>query len=87
MTSHNGSVLEQGREGDALERALRQIGIRADVEVRDRLAVVVPSSGADIERLADDATRRQAVALAKREGFTHLALEIRPAARAPLSRD
>lgn len=72
--------------GDALARALREIGVVVEVEPRDRLAVLVPMSGIDVASLADDGVRRQAVALAKREGFTHVALEIRPV-RAPISRD
>ena len=85
MTEHNETPPRVSP--DSLARALRTLGVHADVEARDRLAVVIPSSGVAVERLAHDATRRQAVALAKREGFTHLALEIRPLARAPLSRD
>jgi hypothetical protein len=77
----------QSKEAHALAAALEAIGVRADVEVRDRLAILLPVSGSDIAALTDDDTRRQAVALAKREGFTHLTLEIRPAARASLPRD
>jgi hypothetical protein len=66
----------------ALEHALAAAGLPCAVEGRDRLAVLVadpPVAAA----LAGAAAREQAVRLAAAHGFTHLALELRPAADAP----
>lgn len=82
MTADQGT-----RQAEELRAALQALGVRAEVEVRERLALVVPESGADVSALCDEETRRQAVAAAKREGFTNLALEIRSATRATLPRD
>ena len=72
---------------DALEAALRQLGIRCTVEGRDRLAVLV----ADDESAALDAARlrRDALRLTRAHGFTNLALDVgaMPADHAPLHRD
>jgi len=75
------------RPAEELRSALKALGVHAHVEVRERLALVVPERGADVSALFDEETRRQAVAAAKREGFTNLALEIRSATRATLPRD
>jgi hypothetical protein len=58
----------------SLEAALGRIGIGGRIEARERLAVLVP--GAGVALLADAALRRQASALAREHGFTHLALEL-----------
>ena len=57
----------------ALERALGEAGIGGRVEARERLAVLVLHTPAD---LADPVRRRHAVRLATEHGFTHLALEL-----------
>lgn len=75
---------------DALERALAEAGLPCTVEPRDRLAVLVAhADGAAV--LASPDGRRVAIELAAAHGFTHVALEVRPARptgheRAPLPR-
>lgn len=75
---------------DGLERALAAAGLPCTVEARDRLAVLVAGpDGAAV--LATPDGRRAAVELAAAHGFTHVALEVRPApptthGRAPLPR-
>ncbi|MGH7693641.1 MAG: hypothetical protein ACRENH_01600 [Gemmatimonadaceae bacterium] len=59
---------------EALERDLARAGIAARVEVRDRLALLIPRD-ADAG-LTSDAQRRVALALAAEAGFTHVALEL-----------
>ena len=79
------------RDREGLEASLRRLGIRCTVESWDALAVALPESG---ERAFEDAAvRKQAIALARSHGFSHLAVELRdPAlpdgdARAALPRD
>ena len=78
------------RSAEELERALRALGVRCSIEAFDALAVAVPEPGD--RRLEADDIRRQAIALARRHGFSHLAVELRepghaPTERASLSRD
>lgn len=78
------------RNREELERSLRALGVRCTVEAHDALAVAVPESG---ERSFEDAeTRRRAIELARANGFSHLAVELREperisAHRASLSGD
>ena len=60
-----------------LERALAAIGVRGTVEARGSLAVLTPDGATD---LSDTRLRDRAVALAGQHGYTHLALELPPAA-------
>ena len=57
-----------------LERALVEAGIAARVEVRERLAILVPH--AEQANLTSEQQRRALVALAAERGFTHVALEL-----------
>jgi len=59
---------------EPLERDLARAGIVARVEVRDRLALLIPRD-ADAT-LTSEAQRRVALALAAEAGFTHVALEL-----------
>lgn len=59
----------------ALERALAGRSIRARVEGRGALAVVIPSPDAPA---IDAATRLWMVQAAREAGFTHVALELVP---------
>jgi hypothetical protein len=59
---------------ESLERDLARAGIAARVEVRDRLALLIPRD-ADAS-LTSEAQRRVALALAAEAGFTHVALEL-----------
>lgn len=66
----------------ALQQALAAVGLPCAVEARERLAVLaadVPVAAA----LGATATRELAVRLAAEHGFTHVALELRPAATHP----
>jgi hypothetical protein len=58
---------------DSLEHALAQAGIAARVEVRERLAILIPRHETD---LTSEANRRAALALAAERGFTHVAMEL-----------
>ncbi len=63
----------------ALQQALSAVGLPCAVEARERLAVLaadVPVAAA----LRATVTRELAVRLAAEHGFTHVALELRPAA-------
>lgn len=62
----------------ALEQALASAGLRCAVEARERLAVVT-GPAAVAAALAEPAARELALRLAAAHGFTHLALELRPA--------
>lgn len=62
----------------ALEQALANAGLPCAVEARDRLAVVT-ARPAVAAALAEPAARTLALRLAAAHGFTHLALELRPA--------
>jgi len=59
---------------ESLARDLARAGIAARVEVRDRLALLIPRD-ADAS-LTSEAQRRVALALAAEAGFTHVALEL-----------
>lgn len=64
-----------------LETHLRESGLACRVEVRDRLAILVPETGRENVRL-DVEQRRLILQLAKSEGFTHVAVELDPAGAA-----
>lgn len=73
-----------------LERALRDLGLRCRIEAFDALAVAIPEPGErGFER---DDIRRRAIELARANGFSHLAVELRSSehadpTRAPFSGD
>ena len=58
----------------ALEERLRAMGIACRVEGAERLAVLIPDG--PVTALEDARIRRDAIALVRAHGFTHLALEI-----------
>ena len=80
----------------ALEGALAERGLVCRVEGRFGLAVLI-ADAATVARLGDAGVRREAIALARQHGFTHVAIELRSGsddgtgtvvrADAPLSRD
>ena len=72
------------RSADALERALRDLGVRCSVEAYDALAVAVPEPGE--RRLEDADVRRRAIELARTLGFSHLAVELREPGHVPTNR-
>jgi hypothetical protein len=53
---------------------LNDRGMDYRVEVRERLAILVP----DLESPPDAERRREILKLAREEGFTHVALELDP---------
>jgi len=59
---------------ESLETALRARGIACRVEGLERLALLRPDG--PIPVLEEAAARREAVALLREHGFTHLALEL-----------
>lgn len=59
---------------ERLRRALGSLGLAAEVEARDRLAVLRTASAPELRRVA--AQRSRVAALAMEHGFTHVALEI-----------
>ncbi len=69
---------------EAFEGALRAAGIRARVEARGGLAIVIAEPAA----FAEPALRLRATSLAREHGFTHVAVEVSAeGARAPLPGD
>lgn len=73
---------EARRRADLVAAGLTAMGIPCKIEPRAALAVLMVESGV-AERLADGELRRSALALAKEQGFTHLAVElVAPAAGA-----
>jgi hypothetical protein len=79
---------ESRRRADQLAASLAGMGVPCKVEPRAALAVLMVESGV-AQRLADGELRRAALALAKEQGFTHLAVELAPPAAgadAPLPR-
>ncbi len=62
----------------ALVCALSTLGIDCEVEVQGKLALLLAADGS-MARLADDATRRHAVDIARAMGFSHVAIELRAA--------
>ena len=76
--------------GDAtgLADALRRIDLNCEVLARARLGVLRCVEQRDTDRLIDGERRREVVETARRFGFTHVAVEIEPAARdATIRRD
>ena len=59
-----------------LESQVRDSGVDCRVEVRDRLAILIPEKNQGGHLNADQ--RRQVLQLAKSEGFTHVAVELEP---------
>ena len=72
---------EARRRADQLAAALTGMGVPCKVEPRAALAVLMVESGV-AQRLADGELRRAALALAREQGFTHLAVELVPPAGA-----
>ena len=68
---------ESRRKADQLAANLTGMGIPCRVEPRAALAVLLVESGI-AARLADGDLRRAALALAREQGFTHLAVELAP---------
>ncbi len=63
------------RKADQLVAALVGMGVPAGVEPRGTLAVLRVSAEL-MARLAEPEVRRSVVALAKAQGFTHVAVEL-----------
>ena len=59
------------------ESQVRESGLDCRVEVRDRLAVLIPGKSRGDSRFSED-ERRQLLQVAKNEGFTHVAVELDP---------
>jgi hypothetical protein len=59
---------------------VREYGIDCRVEVRDRVAILIPENRGTGRLTAEQ--RRQVLQLAKSEGFTHVAVELDPAGAA-----
>ena len=81
------------RKARALAEAIAALGLECDVEARGGLALLLPSAGS-VAKLAEEETRRAALALAKQHGFTHVGIELPndrrrtgPDPDAPLLRD
>ena len=59
---------------DTLRRALGALAVDADVEARERLALLRPADAVAARRIA--AERARIAALAGEHGFSHVALEL-----------
>ena len=71
----NAGAAESKRRAERLAAQLAGIVGSVQVEARDGLAVLrVPAP--DAARLAEPALRREVLALAKAEGFSHVAVEL-----------
>lgn len=66
---------ESKRKADLLVQSLTGMGLPARVEPRATLAVIQVSA-AVMARLAEPEVRRAVLALAKEQGFTHVAVEL-----------
>ena len=81
-----------GPAAGELERALAERGVPCKVEERAGLAVLVVDTET-LRALGDAELRKAALELARAQGFTHVAIELRddagpsPAGRAALPRD
>jgi hypothetical protein len=62
-------------EAEALAAALAELGVPCRVETRAKLAVVIADADG-AARFAEGEVRQRALALAREQGFTHLALEL-----------
>jgi serine/threonine protein kinase HipA of HipAB toxin-antitoxin module len=60
------------RSPEELERALRELGLRASIEAMDALAVAIPEP--DERGFEREDLRARAIALARAHGFSHLAV-------------
>jgi hypothetical protein len=61
---------------DSLRQSLAEAGFVAEVEARDRLAVIRPRDAASARAIT--AERMRVSAIAARHGFSHAALELAP---------
>jgi hypothetical protein len=68
---------------ERLGEALRAAGFPCRVETRERLAIIAFDGGT----IASGADRLQISRIAREHGFTHVALELTRAGRAPLPGD
>jgi hypothetical protein len=59
----------------ALASAIAELGIACALEARGGLALLLPTTEG-VAALQVDETRRAVLALAKRHGFTHVAIEL-----------
>jgi hypothetical protein len=63
------------RNAAALAGAIAELGLKCSIEARGGLVLLMPDAES-VLKLADDETRRAALALAKQHGFTHAAIEL-----------
>jgi hypothetical protein len=64
-----------GRNATALAAAIAELGLECDIEARGGLVLFLPAAGS-VAKLAEEETRRAALALARQHGFTHVAIEL-----------
>jgi uncharacterized protein len=68
-------------DAEGLTHALRQLEVTCDVIARARLGVIRCAEQRNIDQLIDAGCRMAVVEMARGFGFTHVAVEIEPAAR------
>jgi PP-loop superfamily ATP-utilizing enzyme len=66
-------------DADGLTRALGHRGLTCRVESRQRLAVLMCSEPAHVDKLVSAASRAEAIEAARGYGFTHVALDLEEA--------
>lgn len=66
---------QSSAEESALARKLAELGVPCRVETRNKLAVIVAGAEGAM-RFEDADVRKRALAAAREQGFTHLALEL-----------
>jgi hypothetical protein len=93
MTDSGARGDRTARNAAALAEAIAALGVECDIEARGGLVLLLPSVGS-VEKLAEEETRRAALALARQHGFTHVGIELphdrrkaAPGSDAPLPRD
>ena len=75
MTDSNPRGDRTGRNASALAAAIAELGLECDIEARGGLVLFLPTAGS-VAKLAEEETRRAALALAREHGFTHVAIEL-----------
>jgi sugar phosphate isomerase/epimerase len=63
------------RNAQALAAAIAELGLRCAIEARGGLVLLMPDPES-VAMLANDETRKAALALARQHGFTHAAIEL-----------
>jgi hypothetical protein len=75
VTDSNKRGDRTGRNATAFAAAIAELGLECDIEARGGLVLLLPAAGS-VAKLAEEETRRAALALARQHGFTHVGIEL-----------